>query len=336
MDWSKGYSASYYVKKVDPVTWRDLEIIRITGGSIERERDGLRESASVTCTDYDGREQWIRVYLDASQNGVYAHVALFTGLATSPKWNFEGRRKEMDLECYSVLKPVDDIVLPRGWYASAGSNGAELVQKLLEPTPAPVSISGTSPKLKNSIVAEDSETNLTMIDKILKATNWRLRIAGDGSISIEESARNASASLDPIENDLMETSIEVSHDWFSAPNIFMAIDDDMTAVARDDSPDSPLSTVNRGREVWEVETNCDLSETETIAEYAQRMLVDAQRVSRTVEYSRRYIPNVIPGDLIMLRYPEQDINGLHLIESQSIELGHGATTSEEVTAYGGY
>ena len=335
MDWSKGYSASYYVKKVDPVTWRDLNIIRITGGNIERERDGLRESASVTCTEYDGREQWIRIYLDTSQNGAYDHVAMFTGLATSPKWNFEGRRKEMDLECYSVLKPVEDIVLQRGWYASAGANGAELVQKLLEPTPAPVFISGTSPKLKNSIVAEDGETNLTMIDKILKAINWRLRISGDGAVSIEGSARGASASLDPVENDLMETSIEVSHDWFSVPNIFMAIDDDMTAVARDDSVDSPLSTVSRGREVWEVETNCDLAENETIAEYAQRMLTDAQRVSRTVEYSRRYIPDVIPGDLIMLRYPEQEISGLYLIESQSIELGHGATTSEEVTAYGG-
>lgn len=335
MDWSKGYSASYYVKKVDPVTWRDLDTIHITGGSIERERDGLRESASVTCTEYVGREQWIRIYLDADQNGSYVHEALFTGLATSPKWSFEGRRKEMDLECYSVLKPVDDIVLPRGWYVSAGANGAEVVLQLLRSTPAPAFIKGTSPRMKNSIVAEDGETNLTMIDKILKAIDWRLRITGSGSISIEANPRSAAASLDPVDNDMMETSIEISHDWFAAPNVYMAIDDDMTAVARDDSPNSPLSTINRGREVWEVESNCDLAENETIAEYAQRKLVDAQRVSQTVEYSRRYIPDVIPGDLIMLRYPEQEISGLYLIESQSIELGHGATTSEEVTAYGG-
>ena len=43
MDWSKGYSASYYAARVDPVTWRDVERFEITGGSIKRGVDALRE-----------------------------------------------------------------------------------------------------------------------------------------------------------------------------------------------------------------------------------------------------------------------------------------------------
>ena len=35
-------------------------------------------------------------------------------------------------------------------------------------------------------------------------------------------------SIDPIDNDVLETAIEVAYDWFSCPNVFMAIDDDMT------------------------------------------------------------------------------------------------------------
>ena len=334
MEWNRGYSACYYIKKVDAATWRDLDTIRITGGSIKRERDGLRESASVDCTEFDGREQWIRIYLDIDQEGDNAHEALFTGLATSPKWDIDGRRRETSLECYSVLKPADDIILPRGWYVTAGANGAEAVQDLLSVIPAPVTISGNSPALTSSIIAEDGETNLSMVDKILTSINWRLRIAGDGTISIEPQPLTESASFDPIDNDVLETAIEVAYDWFSCPNVFMAIDDDMTGIARDDSPDSPLSTVNRGREVWEQEDNCDLADNETIAEYAQRMLREAQRVSQTASYDRRYIPDIVPGDIVMLRYPAQGLDGPYVVESQDIDLGYSATTSEEVTAIG--
>ena len=51
MDWSKGYSATYYAKRVDPATWRDLETIKLTGGSIKREPSGLRESADIECVN---------------------------------------------------------------------------------------------------------------------------------------------------------------------------------------------------------------------------------------------------------------------------------------------
>ena len=117
MDWGKGYSATYYLAQVDPVTWRDIARIEITGGSINREKTGLIESADIDCTGYDDGERWIRVYLDARQNGAAEHVPLFTGLATSPEDEIDGTRVENALQCYSVLKPADDVLLLRGWYA---------------------------------------------------------------------------------------------------------------------------------------------------------------------------------------------------------------------------
>ena len=57
MDWGKGYSATYYLTQVDPVTWRDIARIEITGGSINREKTGLIESADIDCTGYDDGER---------------------------------------------------------------------------------------------------------------------------------------------------------------------------------------------------------------------------------------------------------------------------------------
>ena len=332
MDWSKGYSASYYMTRVDPATWRDVERIRITGGSVKRNTDGLMQSADIDCVNRPNGEIWVRIYLDTSQNGAHAHEALFTGIATSPERNYNGRMSTSTLTGYSVLKPADDIILPRGWYAPAGLPAADQVAKLLRIGPAPVTVAESSPSLSSAIIAEDGETNLTMARKILTAIGWRMRITGDGTISIDPPPLEPVALFDPNKNDLIETQIGVTMDWYDCPNVIMCTDDDMTAVARDESPRSPLSTVNRGREVWAYEGNCDRGTNESIAEYARRRLAELQQVEVSAEYDRRYVPDVLPGDLIRLSYPEQGLDGIFAVGDQSIELGHAARTSERVTA----
>lgn len=341
MDWSKGYSANYYMTYVDPKTWADTSRIEIHEGSINRTTDGLRESASVACNqDFLDIETWVRIYMNTDQNGDRSHEPVFTGLATSPSLEFNGNIKNNNYECYSVLKPADDIILSRGWYASAGSSGAEVVKDLLKSTPAPASIpeeysSDKSQYLENYIIAEDGDSNLSMIDSILLAINWRLRVKGDGSITIEPVATEPSYRFDPLDFDIIEPSVKISSDWFSAPNVFCAISDGLTAVARDEDDDSPLSIQNRGREVWLTESNCDLSTGESIEAYANRRLAEEQRIVKTASYSRRYVPDVIPGDLITLHYPKQNMDGLFYISSQSIDLGYSAKTSEEVMSYAG-
>lgn len=330
MDWNKGYSASYYAKRVDPMTWHDLELIEIKGGSIKREPSGLRESADIECRNYHvDVEQWIRVYMDVRQGGSDEHVALFTGLASSPCDDINGVVINNTLECYSVLKPADDVLLKRGWYAAAGRSGGDVIRELLSVLPAPVVIEDGSPTLLSHVIAEDGETNLTMLDKILQAIDWRVRISGDGTVNIVPQADEENAAFNPLDNDVIEPQIKVTADWYSCPNVLMAVADDLTAVARDDS-DSPLSVTGRGREVWMLESGVDLADHESIADYAKRRLKEAQTISLSASYDRRYIPELFPTDLVRMHYPKQYLDGVFRIESQSISLGHNARTSEEI------
>ena len=46
MNWSKGFSASCYVKTVDPDSWRDVDKLDIYGGSVKRSDGDLAEAAS--------------------------------------------------------------------------------------------------------------------------------------------------------------------------------------------------------------------------------------------------------------------------------------------------
>ena len=333
MDWSKGYTSEYYMTVVDPATWRDVSRIEITGGSIERETDGLMQSASVDCVNYPpGTEKWIRIWLDTTQAGENGHEALFTGLATSPEQNWSGVMHEDSLECFSVLKPAADVALMLGWFAAAGRSGAEVIKELLSVTPAPVFIADNSPTLTNHIIAEGDETHMTMVEKILTTIGWRLRITGDGSISVEPYSDEPVSVLDPAGNDLIETEINITNDWYQCPNVFMAIQDDIAAIAKDETGDSILSIENRGREVWMQEFGCDVADTETIEQYAMRRLKEEQQMQVKASYSRRYLPEILPGDVIRMRYQEQGLTGLYHVNAQSIELSHEARTDEEVIA----
>ena len=330
VDYSKGYSAKYYAERVDPATWRDVGVIRLTGGTIKRETTGKRQSADLGCVNYHiDVEQWIRVYLDITQNGASAHVPLFTGIAVTPDDDHNGTLTINSLTCFSVLKPAEDVLLPRGYFAPAGADGAELVRRLFAVSPAPVIIADASPVLAEAIIAEDGENHLTMADRILDAIGWRLRITGDGYVTIEPQPEVPSARFDPINNDVIESKIKVSADWYSCPNVLQAIAGDVTGIARDDDPDSPVSTVRRGREVWKQES-CSLSANESVAEYARRRLKELQRVKQKASYSRRYMPDVMPGDLVGMNYPEQGLTGYYSVQSQSITLGYGARTAEMI------
>lgn len=332
MNWNKGFTARYYASFVDSVTWRDIERFEITGGTIKRSDSGLICSADIDCVNYkQTTERWIRIWLDTRQSGSAEHVPLFTGLATAPERDINGKLVTNSLACYSVLKAAQDVDLPLGYWVSAGISGAQQVKQLLsEVIPAPVTIIGDSPALSQYIIAEDNENHLSMAEKILAAINWRLRVKGDGSVEICGTARTASARFDALSNDSVEPKLKAINDWYKCPNVFRAVMDDTSAIARDDSPNSPLSTVRRGREVWMTESNCDLSENETLAEYAFRRLKEEQRHYLALSYDRRFHPDVLPSDLINLHYPAQEIDGLFYISSQSITLGYGARTSEEV------
>lgn len=331
MDWSKGYSASYYMTYVDPITWRDTGRVEITGGSIKRESSGLRESADIDCRVFSG-ERWIRVYLDVKQNGSAAHDALFTGLATSPNLGANGNHLSTGVECYSVLKPCDDIMLPRGWYAPSGADSGEIIKKLMSVTPAPVNVSLNSPMLKTYIVAEDGETNLTMLEKILTAINWRIRINGDGTINIIPKTTQSLALFDPATNDIIELDVNIEQDWFGCPNVFMAVADDLMAIAKDES-NGPLSISGRGREIWQAESGAELAAGESVGEYAKRRLRELQTIIKTVSYNRRYVPDIMPDDCITLNIQSSDYSavGLYKVKSQTINLGYNAQTSEVVS-----
>ena len=333
MEWSVGYTSRYYLSIVDWDTMNDINRIEITNGTIKRSLTDLRESADVDCEAQldNSKEHIIRIWLDTTQEGSSSHIPLFTGIAACPKDKYNGRNKKNSLECYSMLKIASDVMLPRGWYAPVEIDSGIMLKELLSCIKVPINIADNTPKLSQAIIAEQGETKLSMANKILDSMGkWRLRLDGFGSIYIEPLPQDPMVTFDAVNNDVIETSIEISYDWYNTPNILRCTMDDVYAVARDDDGASPMSIQNRGREVWMEDNDVQLSMNESLSEYAIRMLKYYQQSSMELSYTRRFHPSVYPSDIVRIIYPEQGINGTFLVSDQSIELGYNARTSEEV------
>lgn len=336
MNWSKGYSVQHYATIVDVRTWKDIEKFNVESGSITRSTtDSLIESADLEIEPRSEfnfqQERWIRVYVDIRQNEGSYHGPLFTGLVCSPSKNIDGNTIKNNIQCYSVLKPAEDVLLPKGWYASTKLDATKIIKNLLDVTPAPVSIDRVYGQLTDNIVAENNETNLSMVNKIIDLMNWRISISGDGSIIIgsKPAITEDIIRFDSIEKDSLETDVTVNYDWFGCPNVFRATYNTLMAIAKDENAESPFSIQNRGREVWMEETDCKLGTNESLETYAKRRLKEEQSVAYNVDYKRRFHPDVNVGDIIKLDYPAQEIIGYFTVESQTINLGYSVSVSEK-------
>ncbi len=336
MNWNTGFTSIYELRRVDPVSWQDAGSYDLTAGNISRSNSGLMESADFTMTESPG-ECWLRVYLKARQGETGDRVALFTGLASSPTRTLNGNAVTYKVDCFSVLKPVDDILTPRGFFIAAGVPGAQAAAELLQVGPAPVTYNSMSPALTEPIVSEDKDSYLTIAQKVLEVIGWRLRIDGRGTIEIIPKATIESVRFDEHENDSIEVNITDTNDWFSTPNCIRVISGDECVEIRDTNVDDKLSVnsrrANRGGsgEIWVQESANSLGENETLQAYAERRLKELQSPARRVSYSRRYHPDVTVSDKVRLHLPGHGIDDVFTIISQKIALGYNAKVDEEVS-----
>ena len=328
MDFTKSYKAAFYAAFLDPVTWNEQGRFEIVSGSVSRTDSGQRATAELTVREYDEPiDRWMRIYMDCDQNGSRAHEALFTGIVSTPGSEHNGAIENVKLQAYSPLKAAEDIKLQLGWYVPAGRNGAAVIRDLLKKQPAPVEVVGTAPVLSEAIVAEQNENCLSMAEKVLSSINWIMQVAGDGTIILKKASAESVLDMGP-QQDIVETTFSKGRDWFSCPNVVFATTGTASYEARDDDPESELSTVSRGREVQVFEENVTLSDNETIRKYAERRLTELQARTETASYTRRYMPDVLVGDNVRLDYGS--LSGLFTVESQTITLGTAARTQEAV------
>ena len=330
MDWNQGYVSTYRLYSVNQSTWGDGdEIEYLVSASITKdEESSLLEDASISLDGYP-INGYVRLVLEARNSTGATRVPLCTALVTTPKRSIKNTLSTIDLECYSVLKPASDKLLPTGWYFPEGGDPiAGAFELLAESLTCPVEPAESEIRTDEPKVAESGETYLSMAKYLLEDTEWFIRIDGNGRVTIEEKSDDIVATFDTIDRDVIMPDLTDETDIYDIPNVLRVRDGNGNyETIYNDDENSDTSIGNIGWEKWE-DRQLDLDYGETLLEKANKQMEEMSKTKRKISYTREFDPDIKTNDMVLYLLPHQGIVGVFRIISQSISIGAGVSVSE--------
>ena len=341
-DWTKSMQQTFEYYIVDPKSWRDTKLLdNVKSCTITRDSEtATLESATIDVNESLG-ECYIRVYLITIQNGVKEKFPLGTFIVQTPSSSFNGKVREVSMDAYSPLLELKESPPPIGYSVLKGDNILEKVYLITrENVRAPVVKTDCDKTLFNDFVAETDDTWLTFNTDLLANAKYLYDLDEMGRVLF--SPKQDTASLQPIwtytddNGSILYADLNMKHDLYGIPNVVEVIysngkEQYYSRVVNDDV-NSPISTVNRGREIIHRVSNPDIIGDPTknqIQEYAEQLLRELSSIEYTISYKHGYCPVRI-GDCVRLNYMKAGVTNIKAkVVSQTIKCSSGCEISEK-------
>lgn len=341
IDWHNSMQQSFEFYIVDPNTWKDAKLIDdMESCTINRdESNATLGSASFDCgTILD--ECYIRVYLIVLQNGKTYKFPLGTFLAQTPSIGFDGKRRVISMDAYTPLIELKEGIPPLGYSLLKDQDIMSIAYSLCrENMRAPVVETKSSYRLYLDFVSNVNDTWLTFIQDLISNAKFKLSLDELGRVLFEPI--KDIASLQPVwtydddNSSILYPDIKDKRDLYGIPNVVEVVysTDSKHLFSRivNDDPSSPISTVNRGREIVYRESKPSVTgepNQKYIDEYALQLLRNMSCLEHTITYTHGYCPARI-GDCVMLNYKRAGITNVKAkVISQSIKCETGCPVEE--------
>lgn len=341
-DWTSSMQQTFEYYIVDPGTWKDIKLIdNVKSCTINRDSEAeTLGSATIDIGESVG-ECYIRAYLVTIQNGVREKHALGTYLVQTPSSGFDGKVKNVSMDAYTPLLELKESPPPLGYSILKDGNIMENAVILTrEYARAPVVSTECSTTLVYDFIANTDDTWLTFITDLIANAKYTFDLDEMGRILF--SPKQDTKSLQPVwtynddNSSILHPNFNMDHDLYGIPNVVEVVYSNGSgyyyARAVNDDPNSPTSTINRGREIVYRDTNPDLVGYATNAqvdEYAKQLLRDLSTLEYTITYTHAYCP-VRPGDCVRFNYTRAGMNNVKAkVISQSIKCEPGCPVTEK-------
>ena len=341
-DWLSSMQQTFEYYTVDPGTWKDVKKLdNVKSSSISRDSEAdTLGSASFEVTDSVG-ESYIRVYLITIQNGVREKHPLGTFLVQTPSSSFDGKVRSVSMDAYTPLIELKEGQPPIGYTIMKGKNIMDIAYDLVsENLRAPVAMANNDNKIHFDFVADTNDTWLSFLKDFIGNAKYTFDIDEMGRILF--SPEQDTASLQPVwtyddgNSSILYPEITMNHDLYGVPNVVEVIysngSSQYYARVVNDDVNSPISTINRGREIVHRVTNPSFLGEPTdkqIKEYADKLLKSLSTLEYSISYTHGYCP-VRVGDCIRLNYERAGLTDIKAkVISQSIKCEPGCPVTEK-------
>ena len=341
-DWTKSMQQTFEYYTVDPGTWKDvkrLDNVKSSSINYDSEAETLG-SASFDVTDSVG-ESYIRTYLVTIQNGVTEKHPLGTHLVQTPSSSFDGKVRSVSMDAYTPLIELKENQPPLGYYIPKNQYIMSFAHRLAnENLRAPVGLTTTADKLHYDFVADTEDTWLSYLTDLIANAKYTFTLDEMGRVLF--APVQDTASLQPVwtfddgNSSILYPELTMDHDLYGIPNVVEVIysngNDNYYSKVVNDDVNSPISTVNRGREIVHRVINPEFVGDPTkyqIKEYAEQLLRNLSTLEYTISYTHGYCP-VRVGDCVRLNYSKAGITDIKAkIISQSIKCEPGCPVTEK-------
>lgn len=342
VDWLSSMQQTFEYYIVDPGTWTDIKKLdNVKKSTIVRDSEAeTLGNATIDVTESVG-ECYIRVYLITIQNGLKEKHPLGTYLVQTPSSSFNGKIREVTMDAYTPLLELKENQPPLGYSIFKGGNVMDMAYSLTrENLRAPVVKTDCTTKLVNDFVSNTEDNWLTFISDL--ATNAKYSLDLDEMGRILFSPKQDTASLQPVwtynddNSSILYPELSMDHDLYGIPNVVEVVYSNGAghyyARVVNDDPNSPISTVNRGREIVHRVTDPEFTNYPTekqIDEYADQLLRNLSTLEYTITYTHGYCPARV-GDCVRLNYSSAGLSNIKAkVIRQSIDCRPGCPVTEK-------
>lgn len=341
-DWTSSMQQTFEYYVVDPESWKDIKLLdTVKSCSITRDAEAeTLGSASFDISESVG-ERYIRVYLVTIQNGIKEKYPLGTFLVQTPSSSFNGKTKDVVMDAYTPLLELKENQPPLGYTVLKNEDIMNIAYRLTRDSArAPVVETESKTKLFYDFVADPNDTWLSFLTDLIANAKYNFDLDEMGRILF--SPRQDTASLQPVwtfddgNSSILYPDMSMDHDLYGIPNVVEVIyssgSNSYYAKVINDDPNSPTSTVSRGREIVYRVTDPDVIGDPTqnqIQEYAERLLRELSSLEYTVTYTHGYCP-VRVGDCVRLNYERAGFTDIKAkVISQDISCEPGCPVTEK-------
>lgn len=341
-NWTESMQQTFEFYTVDPGTWKDVKkLTNVKSCTITRDLTlETLGSATFDITESVG-EAYIRVYLITIQNGLTEKFPLGTFLVQTPSTSFDGKIRSVSMDAYTPLLELKENPPPFGYSIAKDKNIMKEAYLLVrEHARAPVVETECSTTLIYDFVANTDDTWMAFLTDLIANAKYSFALDEMGRILF--APKQDTASLQPVwtytddNSSILSPNIDMDHDIYGIPNVVEVIYSNgsnsyYSRVVNDD-PNSPISTINRGREIIHRVTDPELNGAPTARQidlYAEQLLRELSSLEYTLTYTHGYCP-VREGDCIRLNYERADLKDIKAkVISQSIKCEPGCLVTEK-------
>lgn len=314
----------------------------------------VKESGSV---DYVGRfnirSDLLRVYLDAEfHDGSTATEALGTYLVNMPQRNVDGRVSKGTATLTGRLTELADSQFAYPITVPEKTDPVKYASDIIKGCGLDVVYESTDYRLGAARTygtgSEDDNCKLDAVNDLLKLAGFRAAWT-DGYGVVHLTKYHEPSEGAPVwefvegRNARFLSEVVEERDTSGIANVvrvtYSTQDKSFVGIARDDDPDSELSTVSQGREIVRTETLSDVPEKASDKEIqaladkkAKELLGTEQSIIHRVKLSTVWCP-IRYGDTVRIDYPSAEVSGLFAVRTMSPTGEPGALMDVELRRF---